>query len=141
MESRLDHLEAVQATLLEIGQLSASCSDITDFLGAVHRALGRIMYAANFYVALGDREDGTVRFVYFVDAVDAAPDPNVKVTLALPEQSPTAWVMPNRRTLVMTADEHNARALTAMAGAWAAPPSTGWAARCSTSSTRRWARS
>ena len=109
MESRLDHLETVQATLLEIGQLSTSCSDITEFIGAVHRALGRIMYAANFYVALGDREDGTVRFVYFVDAVDAAPDPNMKVTLASPEQSPTAWVMLNRRSLVMTATEYNAR--------------------------------
>ena len=111
MESRLDHLEAVQATLLEIGQLSTSCSDITNFLGAVHRALGRIMYAANFYVALGDREDGTVRFVYFVDEIDAAPDRNEKVTLASPEQSPTAWVMLNRRPLVMTAAEYVARGL------------------------------
>ena len=111
MESRLDHLEAVQATLLEIGQLSTSCSDITEFIGAVHRALGRIMYAANFYVALGDREDGTVRFVYFVDAVDAAPDRNEKITLASPEQSPTAWVMLNRRPLVMTAAEYTAHGL------------------------------
>lgn len=109
MESRLNRLETVQATLLEIGQLSTSCSDITEFIGAVHRALGRIMYAANFYVAMGDREDGTVRFVYFVDEQDETPDPDEKVTLASPEQSPTAWVMLNRRTLVMTADEHNAR--------------------------------
>ncbi|MDB5917288.1 MAG: hypothetical protein JWR40_1522, partial [Massilia sp.] len=109
MESRLNRLETVQATLLEIGQLSATCSDITDFIGAVHRALGRIMYAANFYVALGDREDGTVRFVYFVDEQDETPDPDEKVTLASPGQSPTAWVMLNRRTLVMTAAEHNAR--------------------------------
>jgi two-component system NtrC family sensor kinase len=109
MESRLNRLETVQATLLEIGQLSTSCSDITDFIGAVHRALGRIMYAANFYVALGDRDDGTVRFVYFVDELDETPDPAEKVTLASPEQSPTAWVMLNCRTLVMTADEHNAR--------------------------------
>jgi len=109
MENRLNRLETVQATLLEIGQLSASCSDITEFIGAVHRALGRIMYAANFYVALGDHDDGTVRFVYFVDEADAAPDPEEKITLASPEQSPTAWVMLNRRTLVMTAAEHNAR--------------------------------
>jgi two-component system NtrC family sensor kinase len=109
MESRLNRLETVQATLLEIGQLSTSCSDITEFIGAVHRALGRIMYAANFYVALGDRDDGTVRFVYFVDEQDETPDPDEKVTLASPEQSPTAWVMLNRQALVMTADEHNAR--------------------------------
>jgi signal transduction histidine kinase len=109
MESRLDRLEAVQAMLLEIGQRSASCSDIAEFIRAVHRALGHIMYAANFYVALSDREDGSVRFVYFVDERDATPDPDEKVTLASPDQSPTAWVILNRQNLVMTADEHNAR--------------------------------
>jgi two-component system NtrC family sensor kinase len=109
MESRLNRLETVQAMLLEIGQLSTAGGDITEFIRAVHRSLGRIMYAANFYVALSDREDGTVRFVYFVDEVDATPDPDEKITLASPDQSPTAWVMLNRRNLVMTAEEDNAR--------------------------------
>ncbi len=106
---RLDRLEAVQSMLLEIGQLSTSCSDITEFIRAVHAALGRIMYAANFYVALSDPDDGTVRFVYFVDEVDAAPDPCERVTLASPEQSPTAWVMLNRQNLVITAEDFKAR--------------------------------
>jgi len=106
---RLDRLEAVQSMLLEIGQLSTSCSDINAFIGAVHRALGRIMYAANFYVALADREDGTVRFPYFVDGADGARDPNQRITLASPEQSPTAWVLLNRQTLVLTAAEFHER--------------------------------
>jgi two-component system NtrC family sensor kinase len=101
MESRLDRLEAVQAMLLGIGQISNNCSDIGEFIGVVHRALGRIMYAANFYVALSDREDGTLRFAYFVDECDAAPDPEERCPLASPEQSPTAWVILNRRNLVM----------------------------------------
>ncbi|MFL6659928.1 MAG: ATP-binding protein [Massilia sp.] len=97
----MDRLEAVQAMLLGIGQISNNCSDIGEFVGAVHRALGRIMYAANFYVALSDREDGTLRFVYFVDECDAAPDPEERNPMASPEQSPTAWVILNRRNLVM----------------------------------------
>jgi signal transduction histidine kinase len=109
MEDRLARLEAVQAMLLEIGQLSASCTDITEFIGAVHRALGRIMYAENFYVALAEREDNSVRFVYFVDTVDEAPNPQVRVHLASPEQSPTAWVMLNKQALSMTSDEERAR--------------------------------
>ncbi|MES2127851.1 MAG: GAF domain-containing protein [Pseudomonadota bacterium] len=109
MESRLDRLETVQAMLLEIGQLSTTCSDITEFVRAVHRALGRIMYAANFYVALSDREDGSVRFVYFVDEVDPTIDPEQRIMLASPDESPTAWVILNRQRLIMTADEHNAR--------------------------------
>ncbi|MEN3275090.1 MAG: hypothetical protein V7631_880 [Massilia sp.] len=78
--------------LLEIGQTSTTCSDITEFIRAVHRTLGRIMYAANFYVALSDRDEGTVRFVYFVDESDEGPPLNQPVPLVPPEESPTAWV-------------------------------------------------
>jgi signal transduction histidine kinase len=108
MESRLTRLEAVQTMLLEIGQKSSSCSEITEFLQSVHAALGRIMYAANFYVALCDQDgpDNTVRFVYFVDEVDEPPDPNQPEQLASPEDSPTAWVILNRQRMVMTAAEH-----------------------------------
>lgn len=106
---RLNRLEAVQSMLLEIGQLSTSCSDITAFIGAVHKALGRVMFAANFYVALADREDGSVRFAYFVDESDASPDPDQRITLASPEQSPTAWVLLNRETLILTAADFAAR--------------------------------
>jgi signal transduction histidine kinase len=106
---RLDRLEAVQSMLLEIGQTSTSCSDITEFIRAVHRALGRIMYAANFYVALSDRDEGTVRFVYFVDESDEGPQLNQPVRLASPNQSPTAWVIMNGQDLVLTADDFHAR--------------------------------
>src|SRR5438067_1598575 len=107
--SRLARLEGVQTMLLEIGQLSASCTDITEFIGAVHRALGRIMYADNFYVALTEREDNTVRFVYYVDTVDEGPDPEERVPLASPEQSPTAWVLLNKQSMSMTAADVLAR--------------------------------
>ena len=105
MESRLSRLEAVQTVLLEIGQRSSTCSDIADFLQAVHAALGRIMYAANFYVALSDRDEGTVRFPYFVDEFDSAPDAGQVVRLAGAGQSPTAWVIVNGKQLVMTAGD------------------------------------
>ncbi|WP_317205868.1 GAF domain-containing sensor histidine kinase [Janthinobacterium sp.] len=111
MESRLSRLEAVQTVLLEIGQRSSACSDIREFLGAVHAALGRIMYSANFYVALSDQQDGLVRFPYFVDEFDPAPDPGAGAALATPEQSPTAWVMLNRRRLVMTAEQERSKTI------------------------------
>jgi signal transduction histidine kinase len=109
MENRLARLEAVQAMLLEIGHLSNSCTDITEFAGAVHRALGRIMYSDNFFVALSERENNTVRFVYFVDTVDEAPPTNEWLTLASSEESPTAWVMANKQPLTLTAAEFLAR--------------------------------
>jgi two-component system NtrC family sensor kinase len=106
---RLDRLEAVQSLLLEIGQTSTSCKDITEFIHAVHRALGRIMYAANFYVALSDRDEGTVRFMYFVDESDEGPPLNLPVPLGSPEESPTAWVILNGQSLVVTAADFKAR--------------------------------
>ena len=106
MEDRLARLETVQAILLELGQMSTAGGDITEFIRAVHRSLGRIMYAANFYVALCDGDgERSVRFRYFVDEVDAAPDPDEQIILASPDESPTAWVILNRRPLVMTAEE------------------------------------
>lgn len=119
MNNRLERLEAVQAMLLEIGQLSMRCTDIGQFLGAVHHALGRIMYAANFYVALSEREGdsehdavrdaarNTVRFVYFVDEVDVdlVPGPDTGVRLGTPDESPTAWVIAHREKLTITADD------------------------------------
>ncbi|MFA9217628.1 MAG: GAF domain-containing protein [Sphingomonadaceae bacterium] len=110
MESRLTRLEAVQTMLLEIGQKSSSCTDISEFLQAVHAALGRIMYAANFFVALCDQDgpDNQVRFVYFVDEVDDAPDRDELFELVAGE-SPTAAVILSRESMVMTAEEHRSK--------------------------------
>jgi signal transduction histidine kinase len=110
MESRLTRLEAVQTMLLEIGQKSSSCTDISEFLQAVHAALGRIMYAANFFVALSDRDGAVnmVRFVYFVDEVDEPPSRDELFEL-VPGESPTAAVILSRENMVMTAAEHVSR--------------------------------
>jgi len=107
MESRLTRLEAVQAMLLEIGQKSSTCTDISEFLQAVHAALGRIMYAANFFVALSDHDGpaNQVRFVYFVDEVDEPPSRDELFELKAGE-SPTAAVITSGKPIVMTAAEH-----------------------------------
>lgn len=107
MESRLTRLEAVQTMLLEIGQKSSTCTDISEFLQAVHAALGRIMYAANFFVALSDHEGpiNQVRFVYFVDEVDEPPSRDELFELKAGE-SPTAAVITSGKPMVMTAAEH-----------------------------------
>jgi signal transduction histidine kinase len=96
--------------LLEIGQKSSSCTDISEFLQAVHAALGRIMYAANFFVALSDRDGpvNQVRFVYFVDEVDEAPSRDELFELVEGE-SPTAAVITSRERIVMTAAEHESK--------------------------------
>ncbi|MYM36003.1 GAF domain-containing protein [Duganella sp. FT94W] len=110
MESRLTRLEAVQTVLLEIGQKSSSCTDISEFLQAVHAALGRIMYAANFFVALShqDGPPNLVRFVYFVDELDEPPSRDELFEL-VPGESPTEAVIRARESIAMTADEHRSK--------------------------------
>jgi signal transduction histidine kinase len=93
LRSRVERLEAVQAMLLEVGRLSCSAHDLDQFLAATHAAVGRILYAANFFVALYDATDSTLRFVYFVDEVDAPDDPNRRFPVHDPEESPTAAVV------------------------------------------------
>ncbi len=110
MHTRLQRLEEVQKVVLEISKISASCSDVVVFLKAVHENIGRIMYAANFYVALFNQADNTVRFVYQVDEVDEPQDPNVDFKLQSPEESPTAWVILNSQPFILTAAEDEARA-------------------------------
>ncbi len=109
MLSRLQRLEEVQKVVLEISKISASCSDVVTFLRSVHQTIGRIMYAANFYVALFDQSHNSIRFVYQVDELDGPKDPTIDFKLASPEESPTAWVILNCQPFVLTAEEDEAR--------------------------------
>ena len=109
METRLKRLEAVQEVVLEISRISTSCNDIADFLKSVHHAISRIMYAANFYVAIYDDMQDSLRFVYAVDEVDTFPDASQSFALASADESPTAWVILNRQMLFMTAADDELR--------------------------------
>ena len=109
MLNRLQRLEEVQKVVLEISKISASCSDIVVFLKAVHATIGRIMYAANFYVALFNHHNNSVRFVYQVDEVDDPQNPDIDFKLESPEESPTAWVILNAQPFILTAAEDEAR--------------------------------
>ncbi|MFZ6751113.1 GAF domain-containing protein [Undibacterium sp. Ren11W] len=122
MENRLHRLEAVQAILLEIGQKATACRDITEFLRTVHLALGRIMYAANFYAALTDGHNKSVRFTYFVDEADQTPDPDELFALPPTNESATSWVIQNRQRLILTAAEFS----TMITTAWNGTPAEHW---------------
>ena len=103
LQSRVERLEAVQAMLLEVARLACTAHDLDVFLAATHAAVGRILYAANFFVALFDAGDSTLRFVYFVDEVDAPEDPTRRFPVHDPEESPTAAVVLRNAPLDATA--------------------------------------
>ncbi|HEX7341227.1 MAG TPA: EAL domain-containing protein [Rhodanobacteraceae bacterium] len=74
--SRLAQAERLQRALYTIADLASTGHDSTAMMQALHRTIGTLMYAENFYVVLYDHAQETIRFPYYVDSVDEdVPDP------------------------------------------------------------------
>jgi two-component system cell cycle sensor histidine kinase/response regulator CckA len=67
--------EKLQSALYRIAATTSSAEDIDEFYAAIHGIVGELMYARNFYVALYEPTTDTIAFPYFVDEVDARPEP------------------------------------------------------------------
>ena len=105
LRMRVRRLEAVQTMLLHVGRMSCTSHDLDAFLAATHEAVGSILYAENFFVALYDPADATIRFAYFVDEVDPAEDPARRFPLRSVDESPTSWVILKGEPLNLTSAE------------------------------------
>lgn len=62
--------EKIQTALLAITQAVSKTENLRELLGAMHRQLGTLLDASNFYVALYDEESDTYTFPYEVDQED-----------------------------------------------------------------------
>ncbi|HQK24143.1 MAG TPA: PAS domain-containing protein [Synergistaceae bacterium] len=62
--------ERIQAALYHISETARGEAPLEALYADVHRILADLMPAKNFYIALCDREQTTVRFVYHVDEKD-----------------------------------------------------------------------
>ncbi len=71
LETRLAESEAVRSILYKITELTAETDSIDSFYKGIHQAVGELMYAENFFLALYDEQHQTVEFVYFIDSVDS----------------------------------------------------------------------
>ena len=65
--------DKLQLALYRVAEMTSSTEDMQAFFGAVHRIVGELMYAGNFFIALYDSSTQIVSFPYFVDEVDNAP--------------------------------------------------------------------
>ncbi len=70
LEARLSEAEAVRSILYKITELTSETDSMESFYKGIHEAVGELMYAENFFLAVYDEEHQTVEFVYFVDSVD-----------------------------------------------------------------------
>lgn len=89
--------EKVQAAIYRISEAANTVANLEDLFGLIHRVIGELMPARNFYLALYDRATETVTFPYFVDEYDEAPTSFEPVGRGL-----TAYVLRTQEPLLAT---------------------------------------
>ncbi|MGH7613671.1 MAG: PAS domain S-box protein [Gemmatimonadales bacterium] len=67
--------DAIQQAVYRIAEAASAAHGLEALLRGVHRIVGELMPAENFFVALYDRAAGLVTFPYFVDQLDTADAP------------------------------------------------------------------
>src|ERR1044072_3692747 len=72
-EHRQDETE--RHVLFEIIQGVNETSNLDELLSLIHRAIGRVLYAENCFVALHDKQTGLFVMRFFVDQYDNVPPP------------------------------------------------------------------
>jgi len=67
--------ERLQAALFRIAELANTSDSIENFYAAVHRVIGGLLYARNFYIALLSEDQNKLTFPYSVDELDGVREP------------------------------------------------------------------
>ena len=62
--------ERLQAALFRIAELASTTDSIESFYATVHRVVGELLYARNFYIALLSEDGNELTFPYLVDERD-----------------------------------------------------------------------
>src|SRR5437667_11138439 len=78
LESEHRRSEQVQDALYRIAEIASAAQDMQEFYAEIHRIVGELMDAENFYIVLYDEERQLMNWPFFVDEVDTdIPDPTV----------------------------------------------------------------
>jgi diguanylate cyclase (GGDEF)-like protein len=103
-QARIESLqksERLQQALYEISDLAGSGLEMSDMLGSIHRVVGGLMSAANFYIVLYDDASDTVRFLYFADQRDPyVAEPDVDLPLSSMTNSLTVALLRHGKPLL-----------------------------------------
>jgi PAS domain S-box-containing protein len=89
-------VEVERQALLEIMQGLASTRDLHELLELIHRSIGNVIYAENFFVVFHDKETGLFEEIYTVDKYDP-PAPPSRL-----EKSITSYVFRTGEPLLLT---------------------------------------
>ena len=108
--AQLAQTDKLQRALFAIADMAGSDLDMPDMLRGLHRIVGELMYAENFYIALFDPLSDSIRFLYFVDSVDAeGPVSGTEFPLDRIKHGPTWWVIREGKPLIGNAEQHQSQ--------------------------------
>src|SRR2546421_10136779 len=65
--------EAIQSAVYRISEAANSAKDLPELYGQIHKVVGGLMPATNFYIALYGDQAEALEFPYFVDEEESAP--------------------------------------------------------------------
>jgi GAF domain-containing protein/CheY-like chemotaxis protein len=107
LEEEHTRSEHVQAALYRIAETASAAQDMQEFYAEIHRIVGELMYAKNFYIVLYDEERHMMNWPFFVDEVDTEwPDPNVWEPIGAGESSGiTSYLLRKGDPMLLTQDE------------------------------------
>jgi len=107
---RLERAERLQRALYAIADLASSEREEHEVLQAMHRIVGGLMYAENFFIVLYDATRKTLRFAYFADTRDTdVPDPAAEIHEDEFSRSLTVALLRHGRPLMGSSAELSAR--------------------------------
>jgi len=86
--------EAIQSAVYRISDAAHSAKGLPELYRQIHKIIGGLMPATNFYIALHDEKTDTLSFPYFVDEEESPPPPQ-KLGRGL-----TEYVLRTRRPLL-----------------------------------------
>ena len=109
--AQLEKAEQLQRALYAIADMAGSSLDMPDMLSGLHRIVSGLMYAENFYIALYDEDQDSLRFAYFADTVDqAGPAPDEVVPLSRIERGLSWYLVRDARPMMGSTEELRAQA-------------------------------
>jgi two-component system, cell cycle sensor histidine kinase and response regulator CckA len=73
--SALQRMEAERQVISEVVHALNQTANLDQLLRGIHKALQKVLYAENCFVALYDKETDSFYFPFFVDQFDSAPPP------------------------------------------------------------------
>ena len=70
-----NRMEKLKNSIFEISEAAISSESLDELFHSIHRIIGELMPAKNFYIALYDATSSLLSFPYFVDEFDPTPSP------------------------------------------------------------------